>query len=406
MQFDTLTISTDMTEIKVQGNRISSIQTQNIQKSAGRIFKNGQIYSSAVVGSISPELILEKAERPGNMGLNYDYDLPKTPALQCHVKPKKTQTERMAAFKNFFEELRKDYPQLNLSGRYAVNKAATLFNSSYTGTLESSGEKTEGFLLYKRFSATDFAEGFLILDGADTDFVKIRNQYDPLLKAVALTSAIEAKKMPVLIFGYEDLFDRIAKDIKPEKLHTGCSYLSDKIGENIFNSQITVQDISYAPHIGCFDRFDGEGVLHNNPIIFDKGVFTKVLYDLRQGKKMGVPSTGNGLRSFDTGVNCKPHNLSFAPGQSPAWEMIKDIPECLALVASYGGSITDQWEFSNPVQVGMLFRYGKAVGRIPSVSVKGLLRDMLGKDLIGLSSDTFSGSHSPAILTQMEVITH
>lgn len=406
MQFDTLTFSTDMTEVKVQGNRIASIQTQNIQKSAGRIFKNGQIFSSAVVGNISPQLILEKTERPGNMGLSYDYDLPNTPALQCHVKLEKSRETRTAAFKDFFEELHKDYPHLNLSGRYAINKGTTNFNSSYTGTLESSGEKNEGYLLYKRFGATDFAEGFMTLEGQETDFKKLRSQYEPLLNAVALTSSIEAKKMPVLIFEYYDLFQRIARDIKPEKFHTGSSYLSKKLGENIFSSQITIQDISYAPQMGYFDRFDGEGVLHSNPVVIDKGVFSKVLYDLRQGKKVGTSSTGNGLRSFDTGINCKPHNLSLAPGKSPAWEMIKDIPECLVLIASYGGSITDQWEFSNPVQVGMLFRYGKAVGRVPSVSVKGLLSDMLGKDLIGLSSDTFSGSHSPAILTQMEVITH
>ncbi|QDK45663.1 hypothetical protein DOM22_11150 [Bdellovibrio sp. ZAP7] len=406
MKFDTLTFTTDMTEMKVQGSRISSIQTQNIQKSAARIFKNGEIFSSAVVGAITPEQLLEKAERPGNMGLSYDYDLPATAELKSQHSALGSRDATLTSFKNFIGDLKKDFPHLNFSGRFAVNKSGSTFKSNYTGTLESSGEKCEGYLLYKRFGAVEFAEGFFMLDGAAPDFTAIRKQYEPLLQAVTLTSSIEAKKMPVLIFDYDDILQKITDDIKPEKLHSGSSFLSGKLGTDIFNSQITIKDISYDPSLGAFSRFDGEGVLHQNPVVFKNGTFSNILYDLRQAKKAGTLSTGNGIRAFDTGVNCRPHGLTLTRGNTKTWDMIKDLPECLVLVASYGGAITDQWEFSNPVQVGMLFRHGKAVGRIPSVSVKGLLRDMLGQDLIGLSSDSFSGNQSPAILTQMEVITH
>ncbi|WP_413574599.1 metallopeptidase TldD-related protein [Bdellovibrio sp. HCB290] len=406
MQHDILTFSTDMTEIKAGGNRLTSIQTQKIQKSAARIFKNGQIFSSAVVGAVSPELLLEKAERPGNMGLAYDYELPKTAALQSHIAATKSRDAKLASFKTFFEDLCKDYPHLNFSGRFAVEKTGKSFSSSYTGNLESSGEKSEGYLLYKRFGSTDFAEGFFNLDGESPDFVEIRKKFEPLLQAVSLTSSIEAKKMPVLILDYDDITRRISDDIKPAKFHAGGSYLSGKIGDSIFSPKVTFKDLSFAPEIGMFDRFDGEGVLHENPTVFENGVFTGALYDLRQGKKASKQSTGNGQRNFDTGINCYPHKLNLKLGSTKVWDMIKDIPECLVLVASYGGSISDQWEFSNPVQVGMLFRHGKAVGRVPSVSVKGLLKDMLGKDLIGISSDIYSFTQSPAILTQLEVITH
>ncbi|WP_413581650.1 metallopeptidase TldD-related protein [Bdellovibrio sp. HCB288] len=406
MQHDILTLSTDKAEMKAQGNRITSLQTQKIQKSAARIFKNGQIFSSAVVGATTSEILLEKAERPGNMGISYDYELPKTAALLSHLSPKQAREMKLAAFKSFFEDLCKDYPQLNFSGRFAVEKLESSFKSSYTGTLESSGEKNEGYLLYKRFGSTDFAEGFFNLDGETPDFVEIRKKYEPILQAVSLTSSIESKKMPVLIFDYDDIIQRITKDIKPSKFHGKSSYLSGKLGDSFFSSQVTLKDLSFDPEKGFFDRFDGEGVLHENPTVFDKGVFTNVLYDLRQAKKSGKQSTGNGRRYFDTGINCVPHNLTLMAGQAKAWDMIKDIPECLVLVASYGGSISEQWEFSNPVQVGMLFRHGKAVGRVPSVSVKGMMKDILGKDLIGISSDTYSFTQSPAILTQLEVISH
>ncbi|WP_413584214.1 metallopeptidase TldD-related protein [Bdellovibrio sp. HCB274] len=406
MQHDFLTFTTDMTEMKAQGNRITSIQTQKIQKSAARVFKNGQIFSSAVVGATSPELLLEKAERPGNMGLAYDYSLPTTAALESHVAPTKSRESKLSEFKSFFEDLCKDYPHLNISGRFATEKTGKVFKSSYTGELSSSGEKSEGYLLYKRFGVTDFAEGFFNLDGESPDFVQIRQKYEPLLQAVSLTSSIEAKKMPVMIFDYDDIMQRISQDIKPAKFHAGGSYLSNRLGESIFSPQVTLKDISFAPQIGMFERFDGEGVLHTNPVVFDKGVFTSALYDLRQAHKAGKQSTGNGLRNFDTGINCVPHKLNLNFGNTKAWDMIKDIPECLVLLCSYGGSLTEQWEFSNPVQVGMLFRHGKAVGRVPAVSVKGLLKDMLGKDLIGITSDIYSFSQSPAIVTQLEVISH
>ncbi|WP_413291067.1 metallopeptidase TldD-related protein [Bdellovibrio sp. HCB337] len=406
MQHDLLKIHKDMTALKIQGNKISGLQTQKIQKSAARVFKGGQVYSSAFVGSIDDQALLGKAEHAGNVGIAYDYALPKTAGFESTHIAKESRGSALNRFKDFFHDLQKQYPHLYWSGHANFTKSTRYFTSSYTGNLHTSGETVEATLLYKQFGSADFAEGWMFIDGPDYDFNKFYAKAEPLLKAVGQKAAIDSKKMPVLLMDNWSFMERIAQDMKPEKFHAGSTALSGKLGEQVFNSQVSFQDVSLNPAKGRFRGFDGEGVLHTNPMVFENGTFSKVLYDLRQATKANTQSTGNGLRSFNTGVNCGVHELVLAPGKTPVWEMIKSLPECLVVAMSYGGTITEQWEYSYPVQVGFLFRHGQPVGRVPSVSVKGLFKDILGKDLIAISSDSFSGSFSPCVLTQMEVVGH
>jgi len=406
MQHDLLKFQTDMTALKIQGNKISGLQTQKIQKSGARVFKNGQVYSSAYVGSINDQALLEKAERTGNVGIAYDYALPITSAFESQHGAKVSREVGLSRFKDFFHDLQKQYPHLYWSGHANFMKSSQSFSSSYTGNLYTSGETVEATLLYKQFGSADFAEGWMFISGPEYDFNKVHAMAEPLLKAVGQKAAIDSKKMPVLLMDNWSFIERIAMDLKPEKFHAGSTALSGKLGEQIFSSQVSFQDVSLSPAQGRFKGFDGEGVLHTNPMVIENGTFNKVLYDLRQATKANTKSTGNGLRDFNTGVNCGVHELVLAPGKTPMWEMIKSLPECLVVAMSYGGTITEQWEYSYPVQVGFLFRHGQPVGRVPSVSVKGLFKEILGKDLIAISSDSFAGPFAPCVLTQMEVVGH
>lgn len=407
MKYDILNFKTDVTELKINGNKLDGLQTQRIQKSAARVFKQGQIFSAAVVGEFSEAQLLEKAERPGNVGLAYDYDLPETASLQSYHPPTTESRDKgLLLFKDFFLELQKEYPHLNWSGAAKFRHTLKRFTGNYGGTLESGGADIQWFLLYKRFGSADFAEGFVSFQGTHFNFHKTFRSCEPLLKAVNSSASISAKKMPVLLLEPWTITERLAKDLRPEKYHAGSSFLSGKLDTAIFSPQVTLKDISYSPQHGKFDRFDGEGVLHQNPVIFENGRFTNLLYDLRQAKKAQTQSTGNGLRNFNSGASFGLHDLALSPGQDDIWDMLKSVPECLVVVMGYGGNTSDQWEYSSPVQVGYLFRHGQAVGRVPPLSIKTSFKDLLGKDLIGLSREGFGGSLNPAILTQMEVITH
>lgn len=406
MKYDILKINTATTELIINANKLTGLKSNNIEKSGARVFKNGKIFSSAFVGTIADEALLTKAESAGNVGLDYDYDLPTTKDLQSLHPSNNSGTNGVQLFTEFFSDLRKEFPNLNWSGKANFSISQTRFSSNYTGTLQSSGDSLEWNLLYKRFGIADFADGYVAFNGTHFDFKKVLNTYGDLLKVVDQKASLSSQKMPVLLVEPSDIADRLSQDLRPDRYHNGSSFLSKKLGEQIFSPQVNLKDISYSPANGKFDRFDGEGVLHHNPTIFENGTFTNVLYDLRQAKKAGVQSSGNGKRDFNTGASFGLFGLSFVPGKDDMWDMLKSVPECLVVTMGYGGGISDQWEYSSPVQVGYLFRNGQAIGRVPGVTIKGELKDILGKDLLGVSSNGLGESLNPAVLTQMDVIAH
>jgi PmbA protein len=407
MKHDILKFTTNLTTLKIQANKVDGLKTKKIEKTAARVFKNGQIFSSAHIGTISDEALLAKAESAGNVGLEYEYALPNAAAVESLHFTNPSREQGIKQFTEFFEDLKKDFPEMNFSnGSIEFEKNSTRFSSNYTGAMVSGGDKVKWELLYKRYGITDFADGYLYFDGVHSNFDKIRRQVQPILEAVPKTASIESKKMPVMFFEPYDIGSRLSQDLRPERIHGGSSPLSTKVGEKVFSDQISFKDISYMPERGRFHRFDGEGVRHHNPVIFDKGVFSNVLYDLRQAHKANKQSTGNGRRDFNAGASFSFFELAMAPGQEDMWDLLKNVPECLVIHMGYGGGISPQWEYSSPVQVGYLVRHGQVVGRVPSVSVKGHLSEILGKDLIAVAKNGWCDSLVPAFLTQMEVLSH
>ncbi|MGZ3743059.1 MAG: metallopeptidase TldD-related protein [Pseudobdellovibrionaceae bacterium] len=406
MQYDIIKFIEDVAELKLQGGKITGLKTQKIQKSSARVFKNGQIFSSAIIGNVSAAQLLESADKRGNVGISYEYGLPQTRSLKSIETILESREVGIQKYRSFLSHILKKYPKLNWSGSAKFRKLETQFTSSYTEELYSSGESVELNFLYKKFGSTEFAEGFFAISGNEYNFMDKLKKFESIIDAAEHKASIESKKMPVLLLDEWDIIKRISEDVRPEKYNTGSSYLSGKLGQTVFHQDVTFQDIGFSPRHGNFTKFDSEGVLHQNTQLFTQGVFSGFIYDLRQAHKYHAQSTGNGFRQYNTGVTCKPNQLSLKPGQTSMWEMLNSVPECLVVVLGYGGAINEQWDYSTPVQVGILFKNGKPAGRVPSLSIKGRLNDFLGKDLIGISSDGYNSDLSPAILTQLEVIVH
>lgn len=406
MQYDLIRLTEDLTELSVHGGKIIGLKSQKIQKSSARLFKNGQIFSSAIVGHVSPEHLLEVADQKGNVGIAYDYSLPNTTSVNSVESLPESRDVGIQKYRDFLSYILKTYPNLNWRGAAKFRKREIRFASNYTGELNSSGESVDINFIYKKHGSTEFADGYFEITGNDYEFMNSFHKFEPIIGSAELKTSIESKKMPVLLLDGWDITRRISNDISPEKLHGGGSYLSGKLGQTLFHKDVTFEDVGFSPRHGLFTKFDSEGVIHKNTSIFNQGIFSSGIYDLRQAHKFNTQSTGNGFRQYNTGVNCTLSHLSLKSGQTPMWEMIKSVPECLVVAMGYGGGINEQWDYSTPVQVGILFKNGKPVGRVPSVSIKGRLEKLLGTDLIGISSDGYGSGLWPAILTQLEVIVH
>ncbi len=406
MKYDIFRNNKETVTLNVTGGEITSFATKKITEASARIFKDGKIYSSAMKGHFSDKDLLEAADKKGLVGIPYNYELPQGVNFFSESLIKDSVQSGIESFEKLLSRLKGLNKNLNWSGIFNFEKQTKILNGNELGQLSSSGEGVFGYLLYKRLGSTEFADGFYSLQSNQYNFERNFNFYEKLISVVDKKAELVSKKMPVLIQESYMINERLSDDLDPYKLHAGGTFLSGKEGKQVFSSKVSIKDFGYLPEAGLFTKFDGEGVLHKEFSPIQSGIFVDTIYDLKSARKFGKVSTGNGFRPYNRGVNAAFSHLSPVHGQRPFEEILKDIPECLVLVSAYGGGINEEWSYSTPVQIGILFKYGQPMGRVPNLSVKGNLSEMLGNDFIEISSDGIGGDGYPSLFTHLDILMH
>ena len=91
-----------------------------------------------------------------------------------------------------------------------------------------------------------------------------------------------------------DMLDVIAPSFLGESLDKDKTWLKEKQGKQCFSPILTITDSGLAG-MGSFP-FDGEGVPSQENVVVREGYFQEFLFDVYYGRKLGKPSTGNGVR--------------------------------------------------------------------------------------------------------------
>jgi predicted Zn-dependent protease len=120
------------------------------------------------------------------------------------------------------------------------------------------------------------------------------------------------------------------------------SFMSDKIGQAIMGSNITISEDPFNP-VMRFMPFDYEGVPKKKVMIVEKGIAGEGVYDSYFAKLAGKNSTGNALEP-DNNYGPYPKAMVMSGGSSTVDEMIKSTPS--------GIYITRFWylNFLNPMK--------------------------------------------------------
>lgn len=406
---DILKVSKESFHIKVTGSKITGLVQKNIQKTGARVFKNNQIFSSAIVGQTNADELIAAAQRLGNVGIDADLDLP-APAQGEFILSANgiTQDQVLSDFKSALEHLNSTFPKLVFNGELEFSIQTKNLTSSGGQNLTSAGPWFDWYLLFKKQGSKNSMDGHITHKGPTPQFKETIDVNLELLRKLDTAAPIKNGNYPVLFLQPDEQIQaKIAEDISAYKYHSGAGSFAGKLGHKVFESDISIQDLSYAPQFGFYDKFDGEGVLRENLSIIENGVFKNVLYDLRNAKKYNTQSTGNGLRGYNSGITIRPYNLTTTAGPTAWHEILKTIPECLVIVVGFGGTIDENLDYSTPVQISYLAQYGEIVGLCPQLSIKSNLKDMFGAKLIGVAADSFvPGEPHPCAFYEMEVIVH
>jgi TldD protein len=183
--------------------------------------------------------------------------------------------------------------------------------------------------------------------------------------------------------------EAIGHGLEGDAAEKGLSIYSGRIGEQVASPLVTVIDDATLDGKRGSYVFDDEGIPAQKTVSVENGVLRRYLLDRRTGRRLGVPSTGNGRReSYRFRPIVRMSNTLIAPGESDPGEIISSVADGLYVVRMGGGQVdTSSGDFVFKVNEAYRIRAGKTAEPVRGATLIGngptILTeiDMVGNDL-------------------------
>lgn len=237
-----------------------------------------------------------------------------------------------------------------ISGRELIERVKEIVSSvreagakpTYAGAEASSGEVTVANSngIFSRMRESSVSGGCYANSGGSTGFEGKSSRKDNLdygeFGRVAGGRAVEGRKqkklgtkkgIKILLHPYavEGLLGgALLPSVDGENVFRGNSSLAGKIGTGIFSENLSIEDNGILPGENGSSEFDSEGVPCRRTEILSKGVLKNFLYNWETGLRAGLPSTGNGFRSFAATPKIRPTNIVVSPGSERTRALAKE----------------------------------------------------------------------------------
>jgi PmbA protein len=405
MKFDILSIHEKSSALHIEGNSLNARKNSEIRRYGFRRFEAGKLFQTSRIGEASEGQLLGESKEWGGPGTPHTFGF----------APGHTEKRESAAlspdFLREYEEATKAFiarhPDFVFGGKCTVRNNEISLQSNYGLDLKAAGGVCDWNLHYQRKGSGNMFDGFLGELTSTPDLQGELAREEEYLNAQKKMAKLSSGRMPVLFVSVDDPIYKLIESFSVRRYKEASCLFAGKLGEQLFSPEITLFDQAYDPKLGVHQFFDGEGVVRADDrlVLVKEGRFTSLISDLRFGHKYGMPSTGNGIRAFNSGVNVGLRSLRLQAGQKPWRQILQDLDRCLVAIVGAGGDSNDLGEFSTPVQVGYVFERGEIAGLAPQATVKTTVADYLGKRLIAVSSDGFTQSLPfPCLISEMDVL--
>ncbi len=213
-------------------------------------------------------------------------------------------------------------------------------------------------------------------------------------RAVRMLSARKAPagRMPVVLSseaGGTMIHEAVGHGLEADLAQSGLSVYSNRMGEKIASSIVTVVDDATLPGKRGSFRFDDEGIDAERTVLVDKGILKTFLYDRLTALKDNARSTGNGRReSYKHRPIPRMTNTMIVPGESNPAEILRSTPTGLFVKKMGGGQVnTVNGDFVFEVSEGYLIENGTIGEPVRGATLTGngpqvlMSIDMVGSDL-------------------------
>jgi PmbA protein len=211
------------------------------------------------------------------------------------------------------------------------------------------------------------------------------------LKMAKRQATVTTKSMPV-IFTPEGVASALILPLMTafngKTVLEGASPIGNKLGQQVFDTKLTVYDDPTVPYRPGSRPCDDECIPCHQIKLINKGMANHFLYDLQTAAKAKTKSTGNGHRGAG-GLPAPSMNAFVMEGGVTSFnEMVSNTKEGLIIeqLMGAGQGNTLGGDFSGNVLLGFKIENGEIVGRVKDTMVSGNVYRLLN-EITAIGSD-------------------
>jgi len=199
-----------------------------------------------------------------------------------------------------------------------------------------------------------------------------------------------------------DMFGPLQMALNARNVLKDMSPFGDKVGEQVFDPRINLVDDGLNALTPSAQPIDDEGVTMQKTTLIENGVLKGFIHDLHTSAKMGVASTGNGMRG---GLSATPRagftTLTLMPGDKSLDELVASVDKGVLIDQIMGAHQASPFsgDFSVSVSLGFVIENGKIVGRFKDGMMAGNVFRMMKDKVIETGSEQrLAHMYAPPVL--------
>lgn len=396
--------------LNITDGKVDSYRVKDETQSTVRVYEDGKIGIAGALGTPNfAELETQAVEKLAE-GIPYPCKLNKG-VVKSIIRDKAVVEEKnlMKVTKRLAKKVAKACPRFLINGKtQAVSHKGSYENSQNT-KLAYENNSFHVFFQVKDKDSSNIADAYYgasvsrygrITEGKIVDDVK--TLHDAFFgEKVTLPNG----KYPVIVGPY-DVFGKCAKDFLAEYYVSGGSLFNGKLGEKIFNEQlsIAVDRNPVTNRTSAFYDMEGEIAPNYRAPIIQNGVFKSVLTTKNTSAMFSLPISKTSSATYDGVPSVGLPGLYLKRTAQNLKELLGE-EKAVYIAITSGGDITTEGEIGMPVQLAFLVEKGKITARLTEITAGGNIKTMLGEDFVGVSAkDVFSAPDSEVLVTRMNII--
>jgi PmbA protein len=192
----------------------------------------------------------------------------------------------------------------------------------------------------------------------------------------------------------------LAGSISGQSISRGTSFLKDKLGRKIFNSNINIFDDPLRLRGHRSRIFDLEGVQTKKIKIVKKGILNSWLLDCRSARQLKLNTTAHAVRNTSTPPSPSPSNIYLDKGKKSKTDLIKSIKKGFYVTEMMGMSFNQVTGDYSRGATGFWIQNGEITFPVSEVTIAGNMHSMF-ESLIPSSDLKFrTGIDSPTVMIE------